>query len=124
MTTETPNIAPGWYPAPGEAGLERYWDGLGWTDDRRPQVPVVAPQHRSATGGEIVGFVISIIALLTSFAGGVLIALITLVVLAVTYRRAGKQHSALGRAANIIAIIAAVLGLLFALRAGFAAVGN
>ena len=33
MTVEGPRA--GWYPAPGEDGLERRWDGTAWTDERR-----------------------------------------------------------------------------------------
>lgn len=33
--TETPTASAGWYPAPGEPGRERYWDGIGWTGTRK-----------------------------------------------------------------------------------------
>ena len=26
----------GWYAAPDEPGLERYWSGSAWSEDRRP----------------------------------------------------------------------------------------
>ena len=32
----------GWYPAPGEAGLVRYWSGTEWTEHRQP-MPETAP---------------------------------------------------------------------------------
>ena len=32
----------GWYHAPGEEGLLRYWNGLAWTEHRQP-VPVAEP---------------------------------------------------------------------------------
>ena len=28
--------SPGWYPDPGGAGSQRYWDGSSWTDQMRP----------------------------------------------------------------------------------------
>ena len=31
--------APGWYGAPGESGVARYWDGRQWTENRRPMPP-------------------------------------------------------------------------------------
>lgn len=33
MTSKTPPVA-GWYPAPGEPGRIRRWDGAQWTDER------------------------------------------------------------------------------------------
>jgi hypothetical protein len=33
----------GWYRAPGEAGMLRYWNGTMWTDHRQPD-PAAAPQ--------------------------------------------------------------------------------
>jgi hypothetical protein len=44
----------GWYRAPGEAGMLRYWNGTRWTDHRQPapeatpQVPAHAPITPSA----------------------------------------------------------------------------
>lgn len=31
----------GWYPAPNEEGLARWWDGNGWTEHRSPLPPTV-----------------------------------------------------------------------------------
>ncbi|MFN8156617.1 MAG: DUF805 domain-containing protein [Candidatus Nanopelagicales bacterium] len=41
MSTPTP--APGWYPDPGQAGQERYWDGAAWTQSTQPVPGAVAP---------------------------------------------------------------------------------
>jgi len=36
--------SPGWYPDPGGAsGLERYWDGSGWTEQTRAETPAPPP---------------------------------------------------------------------------------
>jgi Protein of unknown function (DUF2510) len=36
----------GWYRAPGEAGLLRYWNGTSWTDHRQPVLPnPVLPEY-------------------------------------------------------------------------------
>jgi len=32
----SPEVAPGWYPDPDQAGTQRYWDGSSWTDQRAP----------------------------------------------------------------------------------------
>src|SRR5665213_544630 len=34
---------PGWYEAPGESGMLRYWSGDAWTEHRQPAPPVGAP---------------------------------------------------------------------------------
>jgi hypothetical protein len=43
----TPQPLPGWYPNPDGSDDERYWDGHGWTKDRRP-TSVSAPSVASA----------------------------------------------------------------------------
>lgn len=40
--TETPTAPAGWYPDYGNAGVDRWWDGVQWTDRRRP-TPAEAP---------------------------------------------------------------------------------
>ncbi len=39
---ETTKSAPGWFPAPGNPGLLRYWDGARWTDNTAPSAPPAA----------------------------------------------------------------------------------
>ncbi len=34
-------IPPGWYQAPGEAFVDRYWDGAAWTGRSRPRAATV-----------------------------------------------------------------------------------
>lgn len=88
-----------------------------------PTVDTQGAASRPASGGEIAGFVVSIIALLTSvIGGGFLLGIIALVIIGVSRRRTAGRSS-LGRAAVIIGIIAIVLGALFAIRAGIAAMG-
>lgn len=48
MTDSSQPVA-GWYPDPENATAERWWDGTGWTDHRRPStVPPVAPPAPAA----------------------------------------------------------------------------
>jgi len=41
--------APGWYPAPDQEGLVRYWDGEMWTQSARP-----APNQRGAAASSTI----------------------------------------------------------------------
>lgn len=118
MTNETPA---GWYTAPGEPGLERYWTGDAWGDDRRPAAPArpgSAPApSTSPSGGEIAGFVLSIVALATSVVnGGVVFGLAALVTIAISERRQRRRPTRLGTAGNILAIIAIVITILVVVR--------
>lgn len=53
MTDSAQPVA-GWYPDPEDATAERWWDGAGWTDHRRPSTvapvapPVTAPAAPAA----------------------------------------------------------------------------
>jgi hypothetical protein len=39
VPTETKKSPPpNWYTDPERAGFQRWWDGAGWTDERRPQI--------------------------------------------------------------------------------------
>lgn len=44
MTSET--LPAGWYPAPGEPGRLRRWDGAQWTDERREATPPGLRPHQ------------------------------------------------------------------------------
>jgi hypothetical protein len=37
------NSPPGWYPDPGNANAEMYWDGASWTGHSRPAFPLTQP---------------------------------------------------------------------------------
>lgn len=98
---------------------------MSTTPDSTPPATQTAPTvSRPASGGEIAGFVVSILGLVTSFiGGGFLLGLVALVILGVTSRRVEGRHG-LARAGTILAIIAMALGVLFAIRAGSAAIGS
>ena len=112
MTDQT---SAGWYPAPQEPGLQRYWNGSGWDDERRPDAPspaTTASAHRSPSGLVIAGFVISVVALLLSFVGGGLIpGLVASIMLAISEKRG---RTGLGSAGIALAAIAMVLSLVIA----------
>ena len=36
--------AAGWYPDADVVGGERWWDGVQWSDNRRPSAPAIAPE--------------------------------------------------------------------------------
>jgi hypothetical protein len=40
----------GWYPDPGDAGSQRYWDGARWTEHTAPAAPATAPPTAPAAG--------------------------------------------------------------------------
>ena len=44
------HVASGWYPDPSRPGIERYWDGSEWTDERPVPLPVPV---RSTVGFEL-----------------------------------------------------------------------
>jgi Protein of unknown function (DUF2510) len=37
------HVSSGWYPDPSQPGIERYWDGSGWTDVRPVRLGIPAP---------------------------------------------------------------------------------
>src|SRR4051794_6689962 len=53
-TVPVPVIPAGWYPSNGEL---RFWDGAGWTDDRRPlQAQAFQPQRAAVPYGDSTGY--------------------------------------------------------------------
>ena len=53
MVTHPP--APGWYPDPGGAPTQRYFDGMNWTDQLAPfsapvQIPLPPPKSAAVAG--------------------------------------------------------------------------
>lgn len=98
-------VQPGWYPAPGEPGFERQWDGTTWTDERRP----VAPGSTGPGGLAIAGFVLSIIGFFSAFLGGIII---TLPALFISLAANKRRKSGLATAGWIIAAVGTVLAVL------------
>lgn len=59
MSIDTASVAPGWYADPAGTAAWRYWDGTGWTEDRRPfPAPEAAPTRNGwATAGLVLGII-------------------------------------------------------------------
>lgn len=116
---------PGWYPDPGNAASQRYWDGREWTE----LVSVsAAPLMRGDSNGDrrgmsawaIVAFVVAILALLTSpipilnnITGFVIcpIALILGVIALFTTGRGKARGRGFGIASIIISVVSFVVVL-------------
>ena len=47
--------AAAWYPDPGNPSLERWWNGVGWTEQTRPKGPPPPGQKRSGAKVALVG---------------------------------------------------------------------
>lgn len=55
-------VNPGWYDDPESAVYIRYWNGVEWTDDRRPKPPTVAGAvPTSADGRSEKSFVVTLL---------------------------------------------------------------
>lgn len=73
--------AAGWYPAPGDATRERYWDGSAWTENYRSSGstdPIGAPASASVGGSEpfykkrwvqVVGGLVALVVVFSSLGG-------------------------------------------------------
>jgi hypothetical protein len=107
-------VAPGWYPDPAGSGAERWWDGLGWTDQTRapsvltqPLTPTVL-KNTPAT----VGLVLGIVALV--FNTMLVVSLAAFVFSVLGLNRAGQLATAgyapVGRARAIWGLLLALLG--------------
>jgi hypothetical protein len=47
---------PGWYSDAEQQGMNRWWDGVNWTDHRQPAIPTPTPtptRSAAATGGAL-----------------------------------------------------------------------
>lgn len=53
MTDQTPLPPPGWYPDAEVPAGERWWNGAGWSEDRRSAPPPVGPPPSPYTGAPI-----------------------------------------------------------------------
>jgi hypothetical protein len=50
------HVASGWYPDPAQPGIERFWDGCEWADERPVLVVVPAEATTEAPVRSTVGF--------------------------------------------------------------------
>lgn len=56
-------MEPGWYGEPGNAALERFWDGSQWTPRTRPTGAASTPEKRGLGASGIVGIVVVLVAI-------------------------------------------------------------
>lgn len=119
---------PGWYPDVERPQGERYWNGVAWTEDRRPSVSTsysttppaygappgyqpygaVAPRTSNAVAGWALG--LSIVGLVLSCCGGVVLSIVGLVLgrLQMNAMDRGERdpsHRSTAKAAFVIGII-------------------
>ncbi|MFL6107598.1 MAG: DUF2510 domain-containing protein [Marmoricola sp.] len=62
--------APGWYPDPKLVDTQRYWDGQGWTEQRRPKRPQL-PRHGSLFLYWVAGIALVLVGGTLMLAGGI-----------------------------------------------------
>jgi len=124
--SSVPVPVPGWYADPEHAGSERYWDGNGWSDQRRPAPysgggPGVPPPPTNgfAVAGLTCGIVGVVLALtpFTFFVAWILA--IPGIVFGILGRKRVDANPSLGRkglatAGLILGIITIVLTILWA----------
>lgn len=73
-----PQAVPGWYPLPGDATTERYWDGSSWTEHHR-QTPAAAPFVTPSKGGNGGKVLLGILVAIFLLAGGCILSTVLLV---------------------------------------------
>lgn len=102
----------GWYPAPAEPGLQRYWDGATWSEERRPLAPVGS--------GSVASLVLGIIAVVTSpFLIGFLFGIVAT---AIAARRDPKAP--ISTAGRILGYVGILLTVLFGVLRGLIAANS
>lgn len=136
MLPPTSHPAPGWYTDPEQYGMERYWDGAAWSDQRRPAsaiqpvqtvpVAVIAPGPVMAQSGPTNGLAVA--SLVCGIVGAVfalipwtfwlawILGILAIVFGAIGRKKAdrepgaGKRSSA--NAGLILGVVAIVLGII------------
>lgn len=62
-----PPTPPGWYPDPGGAAVQRYWDGTQWTPNQAPYATATAASAPAAarswyqSPGKVIGLVVGLV---------------------------------------------------------------
>jgi Protein of unknown function (DUF2510) len=106
--------APGWYPDPGGATQERWWDGAAWSAETRPTSALTRPlpptvlKNTPATAGLALGVLALVV---NTF---LVVSLAAFVLSALGIARAGQLVSAgyapVGRGRAIAGIVLSLLG--------------
>ncbi|MDQ3931246.1 MAG: DUF2510 domain-containing protein [Actinomycetota bacterium] len=105
----------GWYPSPGVAGEERYWDGTRWTNYTRPtRATQTQEQPGGAREAKTNGKAVASLTLALVWLGG--IASIPAIVLGLLAKREIRRSSEGERGLGLASagIVVGVLGLLLA----------
>lgn len=106
--------APNWYADPADPAIERYWDGLSWTQHTRPVGGVVATVQSTSNTWSTITMVLAPFALLFS---PLIFGIIGLITGAVARRHAEPRADRALKVLGIAALVGFVLSI--ALRGAF-----
>jgi len=124
--TQSPLIAPGWYPDNANPALQRWWDGGQWTTHTTQAVQATAPGPVSSSSNSMA--TLSLVISIVSFAGLIFVVLLPLslagiIIGGVALRRARRYApSARRRGQAITGIILGSLSLVLTVLLSIAAV--
>lgn len=124
--TQSPLIAPGWYPDNADPALQRWWDGTQWTTHTTQTAQVTGPGPVSSSSNSMA--TLSLVISIVSFAGLIFVVLLPLslagiIIGGVALRRARRYApSARRRGQAITGIILGSLSLIVTVLLSIAAV--